>query len=175
MNDKLLNINTENNLLTIDKQLLNDNINNQNYQGNTLLHKMVSNNQTPELINKLIKFGADPNIKNIFGQTPLHISKNIIISKILIENDANPFLKDLKNYKPFDIPEIKELIMKKYFKLHYNNKKPNSINKIAIFKKKKATGIKSDNIKSDINYSNLGLLNSEIKINKKMKNKKKRK
>jgi len=66
-------------------------INEKDYLGNTLLFYAIENNNI-EIVSKLIKKGANVNIKNIYKETPLYIALKYADSKIvqeLIENNCN--------------------------------------------------------------------------------------
>ena len=59
---------------------------------------------------QLIKSGANINIQNYFGSTPLHYSKTIEQIKLLLEAGANPNIQNNKGNTPLHIFEIKEQI-----------------------------------------------------------------
>lgn len=63
-----------------------------NYDGSTALHYAI-NNKNIEMVEKLIKAGANVNIKNKKGLSPLHMAVNAgskEIVKLLINHGANP-------------------------------------------------------------------------------------
>jgi ankyrin repeat protein len=59
-------------------------VNRQNKSGNTALHTAVTN-QNIKFVKFLIERGADVNIKNLKGETPLAIATNEAIKKLLLE------------------------------------------------------------------------------------------
>ncbi len=79
-------------------------INSQNYNGNSYLHKVsFADNPSYETIEILIKNGADVNIKNKEGYTPLHYASENKKSNeaiILIENGADVNAKTSKGKSP---------------------------------------------------------------------------
>lgn len=87
------------------------NVNKQNLQGETALHKAVKAVQfikSLEIIKFLLKAGADPNIKDLTGETALHkalFAKSEIL-KILLDAGANP---DIENNYGCSVIESAEL------------------------------------------------------------------
>lgn len=83
------------NIIVNNKKL---NINAQDYRGYSSLHYAVLINYF-ELVKLLLENGADPNIQNIFKQTPLHHTSkftNLNIVKLLLESGADYTITDLK-------------------------------------------------------------------------------
>ena len=79
-----------------------------------------------EIIPNLILYGCNPNSKNMFGETPLHlaIKKNDYECTVLLLTFlANPFIKNNKGKKPFDDINDYEMnvINKKITDLYYKN------------------------------------------------------
>ena len=98
---------------------------------NTPLHWAASfgNAITVQLL--LEQFGADPNVTNSQGMTPLHdavLRKDIEIVKVLIKFGANPTIKNSKDDKsPIDQASDKEdllQVLKTSSYLHNNEIKP---------------------------------------------------
>lgn len=48
----------------------------------------------------LLMRGADPNIADKLGLTPLHVAQNYQMSELLVNYDANPNSKDIYGYTP---------------------------------------------------------------------------
>jgi uncharacterized protein len=70
------------------------------YNGKTQLH-FTCQASNIELINELLLLGADINKQDIDGCTPLHVTKNPDIVKLLLDAGANPNLQDrLSGYTP---------------------------------------------------------------------------
>lgn len=84
-----------------------DDIDMQDSNGNTPLHKMIVAKRIIT-VKTLLKLGANPNIRNFYGQTPLHITNKRDMIELLLKYGASPYLPD--NYK--DIPYIKNSIVK---------------------------------------------------------------
>ncbi len=92
--------------------------------GNTPLHYVVRNQkiaaeQRKEMCELLLAQGADVNIKNLKGQTPLHSAVRVgdaNIVKLLISKGANINAVNKRNRTPLDLakkfPEIAELLHK---------------------------------------------------------------
>ena len=67
--------------------------------GDTPLHKAVLNEDVEE-VKSLISQGVDPNIRNNYGQVPLHYVKNKEIAEILVEKGAEINVKDRDEKAP---------------------------------------------------------------------------
>ena len=82
------------------------------------MHRAVDNGN-PEAVQFLLDRGADPNLQNKKGQTPLHYAaynNNPKIAKFLIEHDADvniPNKNGLTPYQLTDNKEIKNIIQRK--------------------------------------------------------------
>lgn len=72
------------------------NINRQNLEGDTVLHKAVFNKKCFEIIKMLLNAGANPNIKNLMGQTPLHLAGDAKeeVLELLVDAGADPNFRD---------------------------------------------------------------------------------
>ncbi|KAL6631668.1 ankyrin [Neocallimastix sp. 'constans'] len=99
MNEEMLKAKERRNIIQSDintfknkiKDMTKSDINEKDYLGNTLLFYAIENNNI-EIVSKLIKKGANVNIKNIYKETPLYIALKYADSKIvqeLIENNCN--------------------------------------------------------------------------------------
>ena len=64
--------------------------------GNTLLYKIANEYGDLELAKLLIEKGADVNVRDAQGDTPLHKSDNTKLAKLLIENGADIKLRNNK-------------------------------------------------------------------------------
>jgi len=78
--------------------------------GNTILHLAVNRNDLA-LVKYIVNCGAHINSVNTRGETPLHRAARINndnpdITKYLIENGAQPDVKDFLNNTPSDLAEI---------------------------------------------------------------------
>mmetsp|Transcript_2563 Transcript_2563/g.3701 ORF Transcript_2563/g.3701 Transcript_2563/m.3701 type:complete len:372 (+) Transcript_2563:167-1282(+) len=76
------------------------------------LHWMVKYENT-KLVAGLLHAKADPDYQNKDGQTPLHWavdsgSKNMTIIKLLVNANANPNLRDIRHFSPFEIATLRE-------------------------------------------------------------------
>ena len=109
-NSKLINSIECNNIKKIIEYLEKDkvNINKLNEKGLSPLHIAVINGNL-EIINILLKNGADPNIKSLNKkQTPLHLAyifKSLATNEIinlLIKYNSNPNIEDIYNKKPHE-------------------------------------------------------------------------
>lgn len=83
--------------LLLTKQMLNQ----KDIYGNTPLYKAVSQN-AQDIINKLLEFGADPNIANKDGFTPLHRAIALqlpLVVEMLLDYLADPSLRTTKKTK----------------------------------------------------------------------------
>ena len=67
-------------------------VNARNKNGNTPLHSMWRLNL--EVVEILLKYGADPNIQGFNKKTPLYYVRNYEQAKLLLENNANPNVQD---------------------------------------------------------------------------------
>ena len=95
-----------------------------NREGSTLIFKLIEENKDPKLIDFLIKNGAEINLKNARGNTPLILAaanaKDDKIINLLLENNANI---DSKNNQGFTalltaatsnpVPEVTLALMEK--------------------------------------------------------------
>ena len=75
--------------------------------GYTPLHSACIKNNIL-LIYFLHENGANPNIKQISGNTPLHLCSNLDIIKLLIKYNADPNIENNLNRKPIDIAITKK-------------------------------------------------------------------
>ena len=76
----------------------------------------MSNNK--QALNELLKLGADPNIQNNLGETPLYLcieNDNFELFKILLENGGNPDIPKRNGDTPLHLI-IKTKMDKKYLK-----------------------------------------------------------
>ena len=75
----------------------------------------IENNDFPKL-KELLEKGADPNIQNQCGKTPLHLLKNIKQTKLLLESGANPNIQNINGDTPLhlimNVEQIKLLLEK---------------------------------------------------------------
>jgi ankyrin repeat protein len=79
--------------------------------GNTYLHLAVNGFWHPETENVvavLLEYGADPNIPNAFGWTPLHLAcqidtRNKRIAELLLEHGACPHVLTRDGRSPMDL------------------------------------------------------------------------
>ena len=65
--------------------------------GRTALHFAWSEGTNPDLIEKLIKLGADVNAQSIGGETPLMKAicfDHVAIVKVLLDNEADPEIQN---------------------------------------------------------------------------------
>lgn len=77
------------------------NINSKNSEGQTALHIACINSKTSsEIVDFLLKNGADPNAKDNYDKTPLHYSDDIAKVKILIKYNADPNARDKSGWTP---------------------------------------------------------------------------
>ena len=113
------------------------NLNAKNDKGNTVLAMIIKDPEPNEnLIKYLLSSGADPNIPNCQGRTPLHIAAfncfhNII--KILLQFGADPNQLDSEGSTPLmeylcyndddDLPELLELFLQKGANPNLHNSK----------------------------------------------------
>ena len=72
-------------------------VNARNQEGNTPLHSMWRLDL--DVVEVLLKYGADPNVAGFDGRTPLYYVRNSEQAKLLLENGANPNVKDKDRYK----------------------------------------------------------------------------
>ena len=106
----ILSIETENYNLT--KYLLDSkkiNINSQNKEGDTALHKAIEIINY-KLINLLLENNADTNVQNKLNETPLHFAANIgdyKIIKLLLLYKANIYIKNKNNFTAEDCAKMK--------------------------------------------------------------------
>ena len=73
--------------------------------GNTLLMYATQNN-LKSMVELLLLKGADPNIKNKFGNSPLHMAyknDNPFIISLLLEYGANEKLKNYNGFLPWQM------------------------------------------------------------------------
>ncbi len=110
----------DNNLEELKKQKI-DNVNQieKSYK-NTPLHDASYRNYL-DIMEFLLMRGADPNVQNISGQTPLHLAadqKNIKAYKLLKKYGANETIRDYNKKTPKDVLEadgfLRELDIGKY-------------------------------------------------------------
>eukprot|EP00833_Pecoramyces_ruminatium_P018010 jgi/Orpsp1_1/1192042/evm.model.d7180000090145.1 len=103
INEEMLKAKERVNILNCDIETFNNKIkdmtkieiNEKDYLGNTLLFYTIENNNI-EMVSKLIKKGANVNLKNIYKETPLYFAIKYADSKIvkeLINSDCNLFEK----------------------------------------------------------------------------------
>lgn len=83
--------------------------------GNSLLHKATLNGNY-NTVRVLIENGANPNITNDYGETPLHwlhhgkgTDQELVFIQLL-QSDANPYHKDIQNKTPYDAGKDKNNI-----------------------------------------------------------------
>lgn len=74
---------------------------------NTIFYLAIQNNYSKNKIRFLLKHGADVNIQNFEGNTPLHLATNLSVSesivKLLIKYGANILLKNNATKTTFEI------------------------------------------------------------------------
>lgn len=116
-NDRSILQAVENGCINNIKIMLRDgkNINEQNWQGNTLLHLSVRANQS-SLASFLIEAGANKDITNHMGLTPLHMAclkGDVALVKLLVHSGSNTKIKAKLNersaldYTPLHMSLIK--------------------------------------------------------------------
>jgi serine/threonine-protein phosphatase 6 regulatory ankyrin repeat subunit B len=84
-----------------------------------LIHAIIHDH--PPVIQTLLMYGANPNINDHHGQTPLHAAvkmKNTETLLLLMRYGANPLLQDQNGTSPLDI--AKEMNDKRFFKMLRN-------------------------------------------------------
>lgn len=85
-------------------------INKQDSQGNTALHHaaiLLPWKSEPET-RRLLEYGADPNVQNVFGNTPLMLAamvNNHRTMRLLIENDADVNMRNDEGLSVSDMIE----------------------------------------------------------------------
>ena len=70
--------------------------------GNTALMHAVANDH-PDCVEFLLDQGADPNIPNDHGDSPLHAAKSRAVAKLLLDRGANPAAIDAEERTPFEL------------------------------------------------------------------------
>ncbi|MBN8828976.1 MAG: ankyrin repeat domain-containing protein [Sphingobacteriia bacterium] len=93
--------------------------------GTTLLHLAIKN-EALEVVEELLKHGANPNSFDSLQYTPLFeavLFKNINIVKILLKYGANPTLKNKLNCSPRELAEKYNFfeITENFSQYHYKN------------------------------------------------------
>lgn len=88
-----------------------ENVNFQDANGYSYLHAAVQS-ESKEIIEKLLNKGADINIKDRFGKTPLMVaitgySGNQSIIELLVENGANKEARSNSNISCIQLAEMK--------------------------------------------------------------------
>ncbi|MBI9075058.1 MAG: ankyrin repeat domain-containing protein [Desulfatibacillum sp.] len=89
-------------------------VNVQDTEGNTALHLWAADNSAVKM---LLAAGADPTIKNLVGQTPLHnlahrwhYSSDIVeLAKMYIKAGADPHAKDINGDTPIQLSKSRKL------------------------------------------------------------------
>jgi len=88
-------------------------------RGYFCLHHLCDKNDIKN-VELFFKYNARPNVRDINHNTPLHYTKTKELTKILLENGANPFIKNIfgcvpcrnkyviKNFLKFKCQEISE-------------------------------------------------------------------
>ena len=76
-------------------------VNGMGYEGLTVLHRAVCKNDSPS-IKFLISLGVDVDVEDEYGNTPLHLARNIEIVKLLVSHGADVNEKDENGYLPFE-------------------------------------------------------------------------
>ena len=71
--------------------------------------------QTKEIAENLIKYGANVNARNKQGETPLHITRDNDIAVVLFENYADVTIKDNKGRTPLNNDTVVEAWAYSYF------------------------------------------------------------
>ena len=97
-------------------------VNAHDFAGYSPLHKCSSSPRGLfshyEMAKLLIEKGADVNSINRFGETPIFVAlskKKLDFVHLLLENGANPYLKDILGFCAYDyahIPEVKKILKK---------------------------------------------------------------
>ncbi len=155
------------------------NINSQNKEGDTPLHKAIEIGNY-KLINLLLENNADTNIQNKLNETPLHFAANVgdcKIIKLLLLYKANIYIKNKNNFTAEDCCKIKgfmkcvAILQKKREELEKNKEiiniktnKSDEREKIIINTINKTSSmpdININNINNDTYFNN----NSNININ----------
>jgi ankyrin repeat protein len=75
----------------------------------TDLHSAAFDGNVEE-VKKLLKKGADPNIKDKYGWTPLHWAASgghVDVVKLLLVHGADPTVKDEDGRTPLDLARVK--------------------------------------------------------------------
>lgn len=95
----------KNDLEAIQNLITHIDINEKNEEGLTILHRLcgtVIESYKPSIIKFLIDNGADVNIPDIFGDTPLHYAvytDNYEVTQILLENGADVNIKNIEDHE----------------------------------------------------------------------------
>lgn len=82
---------------TLSMLISDKNVNQRDDQGNTALHQVVSLGDYPKAVLYLLSLGANPNERNKWGMTPLHLSINrqsLAVAQLLVKNDGDLYIAD---------------------------------------------------------------------------------
>lgn len=74
-------------------------VNAKNVLSQTALHLAAQYNDAP-ISQALIKFGANPDARNYWGETPLHVTHNLAVLRVLLESGADPNAEDSNGDTP---------------------------------------------------------------------------
>lgn len=146
-NDKFVQNDMAFNLLTHDA---NPNI--QDKRGFTFFHIFardfdISSYYGPKILDTLMDVNADINIRNNYGETPLHfaLSNNFEMVKALLMKGANPFIKNDEDMSPIDIMIDEKSVQKLQFILEHSG--PIYTNQIfELLKKNKQIYLKNNDL-----------------------------
>lgn len=87
-------------------------------RGNTPVHRAVIYKRE-DVLEKLLELGAEPNIKNYLGKTPMHLVNQDNLINILLKYGGNPYIPDNNKIFPFITnPKINEIVMTTKYKIH---------------------------------------------------------
>ena len=74
-----------------------------------VLH-IAAQSENVKLVNLLLKYGADPSVRDVFGRTPLHLVTTPEVAKILIKAGADVNARENSlGYTPLHLVETPEV------------------------------------------------------------------
>ena len=56
----------------------------------------------------LLRHGADPNARDVWGNTPLHSTPNPHIASLLLQYGADPDLRNKEGLSPLDVAVVRD-------------------------------------------------------------------